>query len=166
MGCLLLKQTLAVCLWVLCHQQLRSWGGFTATWCQTTNPGCHANLVIKILCFCLLMVPQNRDNYMKHHLTSLPACSLFIYTHLPSQSAEPGLQKALTVRGMSRGYRSIGRLQGLSFISLHLGPFPELPKGPSASLHFLVHPCSTGGPVPRDNACHYSLLPWNPLKVH
>lgn len=29
MGCLLPKQTLAVCLWVLCHQQLPSWGGFT-----------------------------------------------------------------------------------------------------------------------------------------
>lgn len=98
MGCLLLKQPLAVCLWVLCHQQLCSWGGFTAPWCQTTNPGCHENLVIKILCFCLLMVPQNSDNYPKHHLTSLPVYSLFIYTHLCSQSAEPRLQKAHSER--------------------------------------------------------------------
>lgn len=91
MGRLLPKQTLAVCLWVLCHRQLRSWGGFTATWCQTTNPDCHANVVIRILCFCLLMVPQNSNNYTKHRLTSLPECSMFIYTHFHSQSAEPRL---------------------------------------------------------------------------
>jgi len=91
MGCLLPKQTLAVCLWVLCHQQLRSWGGFTAMWCQTTNPDCHADVVIRNLCFCLWMVPQNSDNYTEHHLTSLPVCSTFIYTYFHSQSAEPRL---------------------------------------------------------------------------
>lgn len=83
------KQALAVCPWVLCHQQLRSWGGFTATWCQTANPGCPVNVVIRSLCFCLLMVPQNSDNYRRHHLTSLPVCSVFFNTRSHWRSTEP-----------------------------------------------------------------------------
>lgn len=62
-----------------------------ATWCQTANPDCHGNVVIRILCFCLLMVPQNSDNYTRRRLTSLPVCSTFIYAHFHSQSAEPSL---------------------------------------------------------------------------
>lgn len=54
------------------------------------------NLVIRILVVCMLMAPQNSDNYMKRHLTSLPVYSVFIYTQFHSQSAEPKLLKSIS----------------------------------------------------------------------
>lgn len=37
-------------------------------------------VAIRVLHFCMLMASQNSDNYMKHHLTSLP-CTLCSFMH-------------------------------------------------------------------------------------
>lgn len=64
-------------------------------------------VAIRVLHFCMLMASQNSDNYMKHHLTSLP-CTLCSFMHAFVCSQHNWNSKKHLITRISHGNYSVG----------------------------------------------------------